>query len=103
MNQLFNFLSHNTLVEWSLLREKKTNNNWISTSYSRDTEGGGATLLTRFLEEDTTQSYDFIHNHPNGSTIPSGLDGKDNKNGGNDIKLKNFIQKNFLTVGLIGI
>ncbi|MEK6492486.1 RHS repeat-associated core domain-containing protein [Myroides odoratimimus] len=95
MNQLFNFLSHNTLVEWSLIKENKTNNNWISTSYSRDTEGGGATLLTRFLEEDETQSYDFIHNHPNGTTIPSGLDGKDNKNGGNDIKLKNFIQKKF--------
>lgn len=91
MNLLFNFLDFNTNVEWSLVSDKK--NSWLTTSNSRDTEAGGVSLLSSLLSEDDYTKYTHKHNHPNGSITPSGLDGKDNKNGGNDMKMKRFYEK----------
>jgi len=93
MNQLFNFLSFNTDVEWSLFSDGK--DSWLSTTNAVDIEAGGATLMARFLNENNDTKYTFIHNHPSGNASPSGLNGKDNKSGVNDIKLKSFFDKNY--------
>lgn len=92
MQQLFNFLAYYTNVEWSIL--KSSRESYISTSFKTDTEFGGVTLLTGFLAEDSVTKYNITHSHPNGSSLtPSGIYGKSNAHGGNDVQMKGWFNK----------
>lgn len=67
---------------------------YIATAFKTDIEFGGVTLLSGFLEENSITKFTFTHSHPNGySLTPSGLDGKSNPHGGNDIKMKTYFDK----------
>jgi RHS repeat-associated protein len=88
---LFNWLATNTDVEFSLL--KYSNHAYISTSFSYDSEAGGADILYETVTEGFYKSFDFTHSHPRGTSLPSGYSIFHNKD--NDKKLAQYYQKNF--------
>ena len=88
---LFNWLATNTDVEFSLL--KYSNHAYISTSFSYDSEAGGADILYETVTEGFYKSFDFTHSHPRGISLPSGYSIFHNKDG--DKKLAQYYQKNF--------
>lgn len=94
---LFNWLATNTDVEFSLLTY--SNHAYISTSFQRDREAGGADILFETVNEGVYNSFNFTHSHPRGlSPLPSGYSIYHNIS--NDKKLAQFYQTNYPNINI---
>lgn len=89
---LFNWLAYNTDVEFSILTY--SNHAYISTSFSYDSEAGGADILYNLVKQGVYKSFNFTHSHPGGlSPLPSGYSIFHNKD--SDKKLAQYYQTHF--------
>ena len=78
--KLFEFFSQNTEVEWSKFAlgvSGKYGLNYITTGHSTNSEPAGADLFYKQLRYNYTLR-SHIHNHPNNTPYPSGLDTRTN-------------------------
>lgn len=84
-NELFEFLSENTGVEWSQVKYGTTSN-YISTGHDPQEEAGGTTLMYDLITNNYTVR-EHTHSHPARQTDyygPSGFISRDSKSGDRD-------------------
>ena len=84
--KLFEFLSENSQVEWSLVSYGTKSAN-IATSHNSSSESGGVDIMYKLLNQNYTVN-EHIHSHPNRETSyygPSGFHPKDGNSGDREL------------------
>jgi len=98
VRSLFNWLALNTNVEFSLLTFSR--HAYISTSFSKISEAGGADLLISEVLSGHYKSFSFTHNHPSGASRPSSLGDAAVPGSSGDLGLAQFFKKEYPSISI---